>query len=114
MSFIVSSQPKAGPYNPSTLVSGQRLFVLYDRGFFAGFDAKSGRELYAQQRLPNGRAFTASPWAADGKIACLNEDGVTFVAACGQRQVDEVACGRIRWRRTTWAWRLRRLPATVC
>lgn len=77
--FIVWSQPKAGPYNPSTLVSGQRLFVLYDRGFFAGFDAKTGRELYAQQRLPNGRAFTASPWAADGKIFCLNEDGVTFV-----------------------------------
>ncbi len=77
--FIVWSQAKAGPYNPSTLVSGQRLFVLYDRGFFAGFDARTGRELFAQQRLPNGRAFTASPWAANGKIFCLNEDGVTFV-----------------------------------
>ena len=77
--FIVWSQAKAGPYNPSTLVSGQRLFVLYDRGFFAAFDAKSGGELFAQQRLPNGRAFTASPWAANGKIFCLNEDGVTFV-----------------------------------
>lgn len=77
--FIVWSQAKAGPYNPSTLVSDQRLFVLYDRGFFAAFDAKSGGELFAQQRLPNGRAFTASPWAANGKIFCLNEDGVTFV-----------------------------------
>jgi outer membrane protein assembly factor BamB len=77
--FIVWSQAKAGPYNPSTLVSGSRLFVLYDRGFFAGFDALTGGELFGQQRLPNGRAFTASPWAADGKIFCLNEDGVTFV-----------------------------------
>ncbi|MEY3457581.1 MAG: hypothetical protein RL215_738 [Planctomycetota bacterium] len=81
--FIAWSLPKAGPYNPSTLVSGQRLFVLYDRGFIAGFDAKSGQELFAQQRLPNGRAFTASPWAAGGKIFCLNEDGVTFVLQDG-------------------------------
>jgi len=77
--FIAWSLPRAAPYNPSTIVSGQRLFVLYDRGFIAGFDASSGRELFAQQRLPNGRAFTASPWAVGGKIFCLNEDGVTFV-----------------------------------
>jgi len=81
--FVAWSQPQAGPYNPSTLVSGERLFVLYDRGFFGAFDATTGRELFAMQRIPEGRAFTSSPWAAGGKIFCLNEDGVTFVLRDG-------------------------------
>ena len=77
--FIAWSQPKAAPYNPTTLVSGDRLFVLYDRGLLAGYNARSGQELFSPQRLPHGRAFTSSPWASGGKIFCLNEDGVTFV-----------------------------------
>ena len=77
--FIAWSQPKAAPYNPTTLVSGDRLFVLYDRGLLAGYNARSGQELFSPQRLPNGRAFTSSPWASGGKIFCLNEDGITFV-----------------------------------
>jgi outer membrane protein assembly factor BamB len=81
--FIVWSQPKAGPYNPSTVVAGDNLYVLYDRGFFACYDALTGHEKYAQQRIPNGRAFTSSPWTNDGKIFCLNEDGVTFVIKAG-------------------------------
>jgi len=76
---IAWSEPKAGPYNPTTLVHHGRLYVLYDRGLFACFDAASGKEIYGQQRLPNGRAFTTSPWAVGDKIYCLNEDGVTYV-----------------------------------
>ncbi len=77
--YIVWSQPKAAPYNPTTLVSGDRLYVLYDRGLVACYDARTGKELYAPKRLPDGKAFTTSPWANQGKIYCLNEDGVTFV-----------------------------------
>ena len=29
--------------------------------------------------------FTASPWAYDGKVFCLNEDGVTFVLRAGDK-----------------------------
>ncbi|MCA8985522.1 MAG: PQQ-binding-like beta-propeller repeat protein [Planctomycetaceae bacterium] len=77
--FIAWMLPDAGPYNPTTLVSENRLFVLYDRGLIACYRATTGEELYSRQRLPGGRAFTSSPWASDGKIFCLNEDGVTFV-----------------------------------
>ena len=77
--YVAWSQPKAGPYNPTTLVHHGRLYVLYDRGLFACYDAATGREIYSQQRLPNGRAFTTSPWAIGDKIFCLNEDGVTYV-----------------------------------
>jgi outer membrane protein assembly factor BamB len=80
---IAWSQPMAAPYNPSTLAYDGRLYVLYDRGFFACFDARDGSEVYGVQRLPNGRAFTSSPWAYDGKVFCVNEDGLTFVLKAG-------------------------------
>jgi outer membrane protein assembly factor BamB len=83
--YIVWSQPKAAPYNPSTLVYDNRLYVLLDRGLFACYDARSGKELYAPQRLENGLAFTSSPWACAGKVFCLNEDGVTFVLKAGDK-----------------------------
>jgi outer membrane protein assembly factor BamB len=82
--FIVWSQPMAGPYNPSTLLYGDLMYVLYDQGFFACFDARTGEEVYAKQRIPEGRAFTASPWAYNDKVFCLNEDGVTFVIPAGR------------------------------
>jgi outer membrane protein assembly factor BamB len=80
---IAWSQPTAAPYNPSTLAVGGRVYVLHDRGFLAAYSGDDGRELFGPQRIPEGRAFTSSPWAADGKIFCLNEDGVTFVFGAG-------------------------------
>lgn len=77
--FISWSQPKSAPYNPSTLIYDDRLYVLYDRGLLGSYQANDGREIFSPQRLPNGRAFTSSPWAYGGKVFCLNEDGVTFV-----------------------------------
>jgi outer membrane protein assembly factor BamB len=74
----------AGPYNPTTLLYGDTIYVLYDQGFFAALDAKTGEDVYKKQRIPDGKAFTASPWAAGDKIFCLNEDGVTFVIAAGK------------------------------
>ena len=82
--YIQWCQPLAAPYNPTTLVYKDLLYVLYDRGFFACYDAKTGAEVYGKQRLPMGRAFTSSPWASGGKIFCLNEDGVTFVIKAGR------------------------------
>ena len=82
---IAWSQPKGAPYNPSTLVYDGIAYVLYDRGFFAAYDAVDGSELYEKQRIPNGRAFTSSPWAYNGNVFCLNEDGVTFVIKAGKQ-----------------------------
>ena len=41
--------------------------------------------LYDRLPLPNGLAFTASPWAAGGRVFCLNEDGVCFVLSAGEK-----------------------------
>ncbi|MFM8570713.1 MAG: PQQ-binding-like beta-propeller repeat protein [Pirellula sp.] len=80
---IAWSVPKGAPYNPSTLVYHGRLYVLYDAGLFACYDAATGKEIYSRQRIPNGKAFTSSPWAYGDKIYCLNEEGQTFVIQAG-------------------------------
>ena len=54
-------------------------------GLFTCYDAKTGKQVYDRQRLPQGRAFTASPWASGGKLFCLNEYGVTYVIEAGPK-----------------------------
>ena len=82
---IAWSNPTAAPYNPTTLVYQGRLYVLYDRGLLSVFDSRTGKPLFEQQRLPDGKHFTASPWAHNGRVFCLNEDGVTFVVRAGDK-----------------------------
>ena len=77
---------QAAPYNPTTLVYGDLLYVLFDFGFFSCHDAKTGTEVYGKQRIRDGQRtpFTASPWAYDGKVFCLSEDGDCFVIEAGR------------------------------
>lgn len=76
--------PQGGPYNPSPIVYGDHYYTLYDRGFFTCHDARTGKEIYGKQRIDqNTTAFTSSPWAANGKIFCLSEDGDTYVIKAG-------------------------------
>ncbi|MBI3118834.1 MAG: PQQ-binding-like beta-propeller repeat protein [Candidatus Hydrogenedentes bacterium] len=80
---IAWSYPQAAPYNPSTLVYDGQLYVLYDGGLLACFNAKDGAVIFERQRIPEARNFTASPWAYNGRVFCLNEDGVTYVVKAG-------------------------------
>jgi outer membrane protein assembly factor BamB len=73
----------AGPYNPSPLVYGDYLYVLYDRGQLSCYDARTGKVLYDRERLSG--QFTASPWAYGGKVFCLSEDGETYVIEAGPK-----------------------------
>jgi outer membrane protein assembly factor BamB len=83
--YIAWSQPTAAPYNPSPLVYGDYFYVLFDFGFLSCHDAKTGKEIYGKQRIntEGTSGFTASPWAYNGKIFCLSEDGDTFVFQAG-------------------------------
>lgn len=83
--FIAWAQPTAAPYNPSPLVYGDQFYVLFDFGFLSCHDAHTGRPIYEKQRIraDSNTAFTASPWAANGKIFALSEDGDTYVFAAG-------------------------------
>jgi len=77
-------QPVGGPYNPSPLVYGDYLYVLFDFGFLSCHEARTGRQIYEKQRIrETNTSFTASPWAANGKIFALSEEGDTFVFPAG-------------------------------
>ncbi len=82
--FIAWYQRQASPYNPSPIVYGDLYYTLLDRGFFTAHDARTGKEIYEKKRIdPAAGAFTSSPWAYNGKIFCLSEDGDTFVIQAG-------------------------------
>ena len=82
--FIAWSMPTAAPYNPTPLVYGDYYYTLFDRGFFTCHDAKTGKEIYGRQRIsPDASGFTASPWAYNGKIFAMSEDGDTYVIQAG-------------------------------
>jgi outer membrane protein assembly factor BamB len=83
--FIEWFQPSAGSYMPTPLVYDGLCYVLYDMGTIACYDAKTGQEVYGKHRFKGkSTGFTSSPWAYNGKIFCLNEDGDTFVIQAGR------------------------------
>lgn len=82
--FIVWHQPLLGTYNTSALVYGDYYYTLLDRGFLLCHDARTGKQIYGRQRLSvDTSGFTTSPWAYNGKIFLMSEDGDTFVVQAG-------------------------------
>jgi outer membrane protein assembly factor BamB len=82
--FVAWCRKMDGPYNPSPVLYGGRLYILYDRGMLACYDAETGEELYGKTRLENvSGGFSASPWAYQGKVFCLSEGGQTYVIQAG-------------------------------
>jgi hypothetical protein len=97
--YITWSNPRLGTYGTSSLVYGDYYYTLMDRGFLVCNDARTGKEIYARQRITaEASGFTASPWAYNGRIFALSEDGDTFVMQAGpefkllgKNTLDEIA-----------------------
>lgn len=81
--FIAWYQDRSGPYNTSQIVYGDYLYTLHDQGFLTCHDAKTGEEVYGKQRFSPSGSFTASPFAYNGRLFCLSEDGLTYVVKPG-------------------------------
>ena len=82
---IVWSSPTAAPYNPTPIVYGDVYYTLFDRGFFTSHDARTGAEVYGRQRITgDASGFTSSPWAYNGKIFAMSEEGDTYVIQAGR------------------------------
>jgi PQQ-like domain len=82
--YITWYQPTLGTYQTSALVYGDYYYTLLDRGFLLCHDAKTGKQIYGRQRITREvTGFTASPWAYNGKIFLLSEDGDTYVVQAG-------------------------------
>ncbi|MBI5759473.1 MAG: PQQ-binding-like beta-propeller repeat protein [Planctomycetales bacterium] len=81
---IAWSRTDAGPHFASAIVCNGLLFVFTPHGGqLRCFDAKTGSDVY-QQRLPGAGDFKSSPWADDGRIFNLDENGTAFVVAAGR------------------------------
>ena len=55
------------------------MYTLTETGILNRFDAKTGKQIYKTRIDPAATAFTTSPWAYNGKLFCLSEEGQTFV-----------------------------------
>ena len=82
--YVAWYQPRAGNYNTSPLIYGDIYYSLLDRGFFESYDAVTGEPVYGRQRIRVGASFTSSPWAYNGKIFALSEQGDTYVIRAGR------------------------------
>jgi outer membrane protein assembly factor BamB len=74
---------KAGPLAATPLLYRGHLYILEQHlGLVSCYAARTGKQVY-RERLPQARGFLASPWAYEGKVFCLDEDGQTFVLQAG-------------------------------
>jgi outer membrane protein assembly factor BamB len=81
--YIVWSQPRAGTYLPSSVAYEGAVYTLSETGILNRYDAKTGKQIYKTRIDPAATAFTTSPWAYNGKLFCLSEEGQTFVVSTG-------------------------------
>jgi outer membrane protein assembly factor BamB len=83
---IAWSDTKGGSYLPTPVAYDGGLYVLNEMGILTRFDAKTGQQSYKSRLRGDGGgsgAFTSSPWAYNGKIFCLDEEGTTYVVKAG-------------------------------
>jgi outer membrane protein assembly factor BamB len=83
--YVVWSQARGGTYLPSPVAYEGAVYTLTETGILTRFDAKTGRQTYKTRIDPAATAFTTSPWAYNGKLFCLSEEGQTFVIAAGEQ-----------------------------
>ncbi len=74
---------KGTAYVPSSILYGDYLYLMSDRGLLTCVDARTGQVIYEGARLPMPATFTASPVACEGRILLTSEDGDTFVIKAG-------------------------------
>jgi outer membrane protein assembly factor BamB len=71
-----------GPDVPTPVTDGKYFYIVNDRGIMWCLDARTGAEIYSQQRIKPA-IYSASPVLADGKIYVTNEEGLTTVIQAG-------------------------------
>ena len=65
-------------------IYGDLFYGLYTQGFLTAHDATTGEEVYGRVRIARGTGgFTSSPWAYNGKVFAMSEDGDTYVIEAG-------------------------------
>jgi outer membrane protein assembly factor BamB len=53
--------------------------VLNNKGIFARYNPETGARTYQSRVGPDASTFTASPWAYNGHVFVMSEEGNTYV-----------------------------------
>jgi outer membrane protein assembly factor BamB len=77
--YVAWFAPKLSAYIPSPLFYRDRLYVVNDNGIMQVVEAATGQEIYRARVGGVGNTFSSSPFASNGRIYVLSEDGDTFV-----------------------------------
>ena len=83
--YVVWSQARGGTYLPSSVAYDGAVYTLTETGILTRFDTNTGKQSYKTRIDPTATNFTSTPWAYDGKLFCLSEEGQTFVVKTGEQ-----------------------------
>jgi outer membrane protein assembly factor BamB len=91
-SHVPWARTRGLPYVSTGIVYRGQFLVAKDGGMVTAFDAKTGKEVYAQEReLGNGKYY-ASPVAANGHVYFVTlEEGIVTVLKAGAAKPEVVA-----------------------
>ena len=82
--YVVWSEPRGGTYLATAVAYQGALYSVTETGILSRHEAKTGKVTYRTRIDPEATAFTSSPWAYNGKVFVLDEEGRTYVVAAGE------------------------------
>jgi outer membrane protein assembly factor BamB len=89
---LLWKKTKGLPYIPSAIVYRGQVVMVKDGGMVSAYDAKTGEEVYVQERAAASGRYYASPVAANGHIYFTSlEEGVVTVLKAGTAKPELVA-----------------------
>jgi outer membrane protein assembly factor BamB len=82
-SSVLWSKTRGLPYIPSAIAVGGQYVMVKDGGLVTAYDARTGTEVYVQERVVAPGRYYASPVAANGNIyfTSLDDGAVTVLKA---------------------------------
>lgn len=90
-SHVLWKKTKGLPYVTSALVYRGQCVMVKDGGRITAYDAKTGKEIYVQERAADGAKYYASPVAANGHIYLTSlDDGAVTVLKAGSDKAELV------------------------
>jgi outer membrane protein assembly factor BamB len=91
-SHVLWKKTKGLPYIASALVYRGQYVMVKDGGLVTAYDAKTGKQIYLQERALAEGSYYASPVAANGHIYFASlDDGTITVLKAGSDKADVVA-----------------------
>ncbi len=88
---IAWKKTKGMPYVPSAILVGRQFFMVKDGGLCTAYDAKTGKDIYVQERGAIQGRYYASPVSANGFIYIVTlDDGAFTVLKAGADMPDVV------------------------